>query len=126
MCHNTHTYLLLNEIVKKRTFPHVLTTLATEKSHHNGFYKIRQHVSIHWTGPPDWMTGLDYILDSYKFSSKFIIGGCRLPHYMVYIDHATLMLLMINAPSLVSGNETTLYNTTHTKLFSASGSAYFT
>ena len=50
-----------------------------------------------------------------------------MPHHMVYTDHSTSMLLMINiTPSLVSGNEATLYNTTRTKLFSASGSMYLT
>ena len=55
-----------------------------------------------------------------------------MPHHMVYTDRTTSMLLVITVPSIVSGNEATLYNTTHTKLFSNTsvllscfGSAYY-
>ena len=64
----------------------------------------------------DYRTHINFLQKFYFTCTLYIIGGCRLPHHMVYTDRGTSMLLMITVPSLVSWNEAILYNTTHTKL----------
>ena len=70
-------------------------------------------ISVQWTELQDCTTGLTLIcFKNASLHALCIIGGCRLPHHMVYTDHATSLLLMITVPiASSSGNEAILYNT---------------